>query len=254
MTAQEPAKIRRAIVTAWGLLAAMSLSGVAGAQDTVAVRNLCRAECGETWMRAQACQAVPGLFEPPPPRLCKKTAQTQYDQCLADCAVLDPDSPAARRLEGFDSGADSTPAKPWVDAGLDWLILPARTPAPFPAVVSVSTQPWTYGGATQPLGRRALSRPSLLRVELEARGGRVGILLVSTDGSRQLSPERIIDPAQGRTTAYFQLGPSLGPAIVVLRNPGDAGHAASATVYGAQLAWESSLAGEALASARLKAQ
>ena len=143
---------------------------------------------------------------------------------------------------GYLVGRGGTTGSTWADAGAAWTRLPEQTAlgAP-PQTFTVPAQSYDYGGVTQPLSPAILDTPSIVRVDLKAETGRVGISLARPDGGKILSKEAVIAPALGKTSVYFRTGPGLAPAVLLLRNYDNTGAAGSVTVYKVQVAPEGQL-------------
>lgn len=108
---------------------------------------------------------------------------------------------------------------PWVVAGLQWETLPAHQLAgPLPQTFAVPPRAYDYGAATLPLSGMIKAQQSILRIEAEAKIGKIGVLLTSPDGVDVLSKEKILTPKEGLARVYFSVTPQTPPAIVVLRN------------------------------------
>jgi hypothetical protein len=144
---------------------------------------------------------------------------------------------------------DMNKPDPWLPAGLTWQRLPGHAPAgPLPQTFSIPPTAYDYGASTLPIGPMLKAEPSLLRIEVETTSGNAGLLLTSPDGSQQLSNEKPLTAKDGRTTAYFRIGPTTPQAVVILRNYNNPGAAGSATIHAASYAPISALDRDALAA------
>src|ERR1700757_2329524 len=81
----------------------------------------------------------------------------------------------------------------WPDAGAPWIRLPEQTAlgAP-PQTFAIPAQSYDYGGVSQPLSPSLLDTPSIVRVDLKAQSGRVGVSLARPDGGQILSKEAVV--------------------------------------------------------------
>lgn len=155
-------------------------------------------------------------------------------------------------LVGVTAGrqlAATAPKNPWIDAGLRWEVLPSHAPAgELPRVLTVPAKAFDYGAASQPIGPLIRAQTAILRVEAEAKSGKVGMLLTSPDGATVLSKERPLAPKDGKTVVYFSITPQTPPAIVVVRNYDAEGVPGAVTVRAAAYAPMADLSTEQLSA------
>jgi hypothetical protein len=115
------------------------------------------------------------------------------------------------------AGAVKTPAK-WTDAGAAFLRLPEQTAlGPLPQTINLPASSFDFGGVGAPLNPATVEAGSIVRVEVKATAGRVGVSLARPDGGELVSKEAVVTPQQGQTTLYFRTGPGMGPVDVLLR-------------------------------------
>lgn len=201
--------------------------------------NMCRAACGDAWLKARTCNQEAAV--------CLKRADRSYAQCLPDCqagkaplansfAWVASQRPASRATpiraaaSRADDGPDSTAAAPWVDARAEWAVMPVHTRVALPYTFAVPSSAYAYAGLSLELRPFVMKAPGLLKVELIVTEGRVGVALVTPDGSALVSKEAALKPSPAVQSVYFEIGPQSPPVALVLRNYDAEGQSGSATV------------------------
>lgn len=107
----------------------------------------------------------------------------------------------------------------WTDAGVAFVRLPEQTAlGALPQTVTLPASTYDYGGVGAPLPEAQVDAGSIVKVEVQATAGRVGVSLARPDGGQLVSREAVIVPRQGKTTLYFRTGPGMGPVDVMLRS------------------------------------
>ena len=130
----------------------------------------------------------------------------------------------------------------WTDAAVAFVRLPEQAAlGPAPQTVNLPASSFDYGGVGAPLPQAAIDSASIVKVEVTATGGRVGVSLARPDGGELVSREAVVSPQQGKTTLYFRTGPGMGPADVLLRSADNTPAGASATISKVQSARQADL-------------
>ena len=130
----------------------------------------------------------------------------------------------------------------WTDAGAAFVRLPEQTAlGALPQTVNLPASSFDYGGIGAPLIQTAVDAGSIVRVEVKAVTGRVGVSLGRPDGGELVSKEVVITPQQGKTTLYFRTGPGMGPVDVLLRSADNNPAGASAEISKVQTARQADL-------------
>jgi hypothetical protein len=130
----------------------------------------------------------------------------------------------------------------WADASAGWTRLPEQTAVgTLPQTVTLPPGSYDFGGVGAPLPQDAAAAPSIVKVEIQAQSGLVGVSLSRPDGGELLSREAVVNPQQGKTTLYFRTNPGMGPADVLLRAADNNPAGASAPVTRVQVAHESDI-------------
>jgi hypothetical protein len=125
----------------------------------------------------------------------------------------------------------------WADAGGTFVRLPEQTQlGPLPQTVILPAASYDFGGVGEPLNQAVTDNSAIVKVDLQAVAGRVGVSLAKPDGGELVSREAVVTPAQGKTTVYFRTGPGMGPLSVLLRSADNTPAGASATVTKVQTA------------------
>ena len=125
----------------------------------------------------------------------------------------------------------------WADAGGTFVRLPEQTQlGAAPQTVSLSAATYDFGGVGEPLNQAVTDNSAIVKVDLQAVAGRVGVSLARPDGGELVSREAVVTPAQGKTSVYFRTGPGMGPVSVLLRAADNTPAGASATITKVQTA------------------
>jgi hypothetical protein len=130
----------------------------------------------------------------------------------------------------------------WADASGAWVRLPEQTSVgALPQTFVIPGSSYDFGGVAQPLNPAITDTPAIVRVDLAAQTGRVGVSLARPDGGELMSREAVITPQQGKTTVYLHTVPGAGPVSLLLRAADNNGVGVSARVTKVQSAPEASL-------------
>jgi hypothetical protein len=130
----------------------------------------------------------------------------------------------------------------WTDASVAFVRLPEQTAlGALPQTVSLPASSFDFGGVGAPLNQTAVDTGSIVKVEVKAVTGRVGVSLARPVGGELVSKEAVVSPQQGRTTLYFRTGPGMGPVGVLLRSADDNPAGASAEISKVQTARQADL-------------
>ena len=139
------------------------------------------------------------------------------------------------------AGAVRTQPK-WTDAGAAFTRLPEQTAlGALPQTVNLPASSFDFGGVGAPLNQATVDAGSIVKVELKAVAGRVGVSLARPDGGELVSKEAVVTPQQGQTALYFRTGPGMGPVVVLLRSADNAPAGASAEISKVQTARQADL-------------
>jgi hypothetical protein len=139
------------------------------------------------------------------------------------------------------AGAVKTQPK-WTDAGAAFVRLPEQTAlGALPQTVNLPASSFDFGGVGAPLNQAAVDAGSIVKVEIKAASGRVGVSLARPDGGELVSKEAVVSPPQGKTTLYFRTGPGMGPVSVLLRSADNSPAGASAEISKVQTARQADL-------------
>lgn len=123
----------------------------------------------------------------------------------------------------------------WSDAGVAFVRLPEQAAlGPAPQTVTLPASTFDYGGVGAPLPQTVIDNASIVKVQVQASGGRVGVSLARPDGGELVSREAVVSPQQGKATVYFRTAPGMGSVDVLLRSADTTG--ASATLSKVQTA------------------
>lgn len=107
----------------------------------------------------------------------------------------------------------------WTDAGAAFVRLPEQAAlGSAPQTVTLPAASYDYGGVAAPLPQTAIDNASIVKVEIKATAGRVGVSLARPDGGELVSREAVVTPQQGKTTLYFRTAPGMGPVDLLLRS------------------------------------
>ena len=130
----------------------------------------------------------------------------------------------------------------WTDAGAAFMRLPEQASlGPLPQTVTLPAASYDYGGVGAALPPTVLDDASIVRVEVKATAGRVGVSLARPDGGELVSREAVVTPQQGKTTLYFRTAAGMGPVTVLLRSADNTPAGASAAISKIQTARQSDI-------------
>lgn len=137
---------------------------------------------------------------------------------------------------GFGGGAK------WQDAAGAWVMLPDQTAlGAKPAILTLPAATFDFGGAAQPIDPAVADAGSIVKVEVEAKSGRVGLSLARPDGGELVSREAIVTPQQGKTVIYLRTTPGAGPVDLMLRSADQTPAGATAAVTRVRTAREADI-------------
>lgn len=141
----------------------------------------------------------------------------------------------------FAAGALKLQPK-WADAGVAFMRLPEQASlGPLPQTVTLPGASYDYGGVGAALPPTVIDNASIVKVEVKATAGRIGVSLARPDGGELVSREAVVSPQQGKTTLYFRTGPGMGPVDVLLRSADNTPAGASAAISKVQIARQSDI-------------
>lgn len=130
----------------------------------------------------------------------------------------------------------------WTDAAASFVRLPEQASlGPLPQTVTLPASSYDYGGVGAALPPTAIDAASIVKVEVKAVAGRVGVSLARPDGGELVSREAIVTPQQGKTTLYFRTAPGMGAVDVLLRSADPAPAGATADISKVQTDRQSDL-------------
>jgi hypothetical protein len=130
----------------------------------------------------------------------------------------------------------------WSDAGAVFVRLPEQTAlGALPQTVNLPASSFDYGGVAAPLNQAIVDAGSIVKVDVKAVSGRVGVSLGRPDGGELVSKEAVVTPQQGKATLYFRTGQGMGPVVVLLRSADNAPAGASAEIRKVQTARQADL-------------
>lgn len=130
----------------------------------------------------------------------------------------------------------------WADAGAALVRLPEQAAlGALPQTVNLPASSFDFGGVGAPLNPATIDAGSIVKVELKAVSGRVGVSLARPDGGELVSKEAVVTPQQGKTTLYFRTGPGMGPADLLLRSADNTPAGASVEISKVQTAKQADL-------------
>lgn len=133
-------------------------------------------------------------------------------------------------------------ASKWQDAAGTWVMLPEQTAlGAKPAVLTLPAATYDFGGAGQPIDPAVIDAGSIVKVEVEAKSGSVGVSLARPDGGELVSREAVVTLQQGKTTVYLRTTPSAGPVDLMLRAADQTAAGASASVTKVQTVREADI-------------
>lgn len=104
--------------------------------------------------------------------------------------------------------------------------------AGLPATFGTPEGAWTYGAASDLI---ETSGPAKIVIQAEALKGKIGFCLISEDYSKLVSEQRLINPADGKTTVTLTFAAAKSPARVLVRNYADGGNAGEVRIDAAEL-------------------
>jgi hypothetical protein len=138
----------------------------------------------------------------------------------------------------------------WIDAGSQWMVLPSHTRiGPLPQTLTTPARAYDYGATTDALTPAvAEAGPMMLKVQLGAVTGNVGLSLDKPDGSALVSREHALNARDSGSVAYFHLSGSQGPVALLVRNYADQGHTGSVEVKSATYISEARLDAKAMSA------
>jgi hypothetical protein len=130
----------------------------------------------------------------------------------------------------------------WTDANAAFVRLPEQAAlGAAPQTVTLPASSFDFGGVGAPLDQATVEAGSIVKVELKAVSGRVGVSLARPDGGELVSKEVVATPQQGKTTLYFRTGPGMGPVDLLLRSADNNPSGASAQISKVQTAKQAEL-------------
>jgi hypothetical protein len=139
------------------------------------------------------------------------------------------------------AGGVKTPPK-WTDAGVAFVRLPEQAAlGALPQTVNLPASSFDFGGVAAPLNQATVDAGSIVKVDVKAVTGRVGVSLARPDGGELVSKEAVIASQQGKTTLYFRTGPGMGPVALLLRSADNNPAGASAEISRVQTARQADL-------------
>jgi hypothetical protein len=125
----------------------------------------------------------------------------------------------------------------WADAAASFERLPDHTSlGPLPQTVSLPASTYDYGGVGAALPQTVVDAGSIVKVDIKATAGHVGVSLARPDGGELVSREAVVTPEQGKTTLYFRTGPGMGQVDLLLRSADTAAAGATADISKVQTA------------------
>ena len=130
----------------------------------------------------------------------------------------------------------------WTDASASFMRLPEQASlGALPQTVTLPAATYDYGGVGAALPPAVVDAGSIVKVDVKAAAGRVGVSLGRPDGGELVSREAVVTPQQGKTSLYFRTAPGMGPVDVLLRSADNAAAGASATISKLQSARQADL-------------
>jgi hypothetical protein len=119
----------------------------------------------------------------------------------------------------------------WIDAGTAWVLLPSQAPAaPLPQTFAIPAKAYDYGATTRPLAPTVTGRPAIVKIQLGAVSGSVGVSLDRPDGSALVSKEQPVTAKDSGRALYFRVDPRQGAVSLLVRNYGAEGQPGSVAV------------------------
>jgi hypothetical protein len=108
--------------------------------------------------------------------------------------------------------------------------------AALPATLGTPEGAWTYGAGTDLIQTDV---PAQVVIKAEALKGKIGLCLISEDYSKLASEQRLITPADGKTTVTLTFNADKSPARILVRNYADGGNAGQVRIDSAELTLKS---------------
>ena len=125
----------------------------------------------------------------------------------------------------------------WTDAGASFVRLPEQASlGALPQTVTLPAATYDYGGVGAALPPAVVDAGSIVKVDVKATAGRVGVSLARPDGGELVSREAVVTPQQGKTSLYFRTAPGMGPVDVLLRSADNVAAGATAEISKIQTA------------------
>jgi hypothetical protein len=149
-------------------------------------------------------------------------------QHLINKCRREDDAPTAELIERYATQTvplriDPTDDVVWEELDLVWRQLPGLEAAePGARVFTTPSVAWDYGGVSDAV-RAAGPGDLLLRLEVEALTGTIGVLLIRPDGAAVSDVDQKVRPEDGVVIVDLRVYPSDGPTHVLLRNYDDEG-------------------------------
>jgi len=130
----------------------------------------------------------------------------------------------------------------WTDANVALVRLPEQASLGVaPQTVTLPAASFDYGGVGAALPPTVIDAASIVKVEIKATAGRVGVSLARPDGGELVSREAVVSPQQGKTILYFRTGQGMGPVDVLLRSADNTPAGAAAAISKIQTARQSDI-------------
>jgi lipopolysaccharide export system ATP-binding protein len=146
----------------------------------------------------------------------------------------DSASQGAEAAARYDAAIQTLDAAPWKPVELKWKNLPAGDDAGLmPVTFAMPLTQYGYGGESEPLPAAMVSQDTIVRVDVGAVDGAVGVSLVNPSGSPLVTKEQGLTAVSSDQAVFFRISPAHLPAAVLLRNYGDtSGNPASIRITG----------------------
>jgi hypothetical protein len=141
------------------------------------------------------------------------------------------------------------PAAIWSETSMPWSTMPTGDPVgPLPASVRIAPAAYAYSARSERIDFFGKNQPAIIRLTVQIQQGSVGILLVSPDGSTQLSKEAALPAAPTDVEVYFRVRPATPPSLIVMRNYNAPGQAGLVQLKSVEFIREGDLSNEELSS------
>jgi hypothetical protein len=135
----------------------------------------------------------------------------------------------------------------WIDAGTTWVLLPSQTRTPpLPQTFAIPAKAYDYGATTRALAATVTGQPTIVKVQLGAVTGSVGVSLDRPDGSALQSKEQPVTAKDSGKALYFRVTTRLGPVSLLVRNYAAEGQPGSVAVNAVSYSPEASLSKDQL--------